>query len=623
MPRLPLVLALLVSVATSAAEIPISAVRYVPGSNQYTRRDPVVLTHGDGFLVTWEQALFGAYYPAIVARSYDADGNPRGPEEVNLGTAGLVWTGEHYLAIETVSGGRWGISFPQPQVYVRRLNPDLTAAAPVREYFTGTRGSRLFSVAWNGTHAAALVVLDHKRLLLFDRDGALVSDTPVEANVTTIAPQGDTFLLISGTRRMHVTEGNGRYALTDRYGEAAHLTILDASGVETDRVPIAGARSTSWDGSRWHTATVDADGRVCTSDFTRATDVRTKCRVIADAKLAAIGAIPGRTLLAWLGADEQIVTDNGIASMARVFSHALASAVDATGLLLAWQQDGNILLGGITTDGLPRREFLIPNEGPYGEGLKIAPNGDVSLLVWRRSSEIFAMRLTAEGAPLHPILALGTGADVEVVPVADGWLVAQTSEDRVYTTPISREAIVGTRQEIAAGAAVYHSVLLAAVPDGALVIWAPWELTHRNAQRVDRNGIPVGMANRIEQTTYPALACSATACLVPTYSVPTIDALLLDFDGRPLGEPKPMLPRVDDVIADVVAMPDGSFRVYTARDIAVVGPDGTPRGVTRWSDQSREVAGVEVFEGRTYLFYTRDGRVYLRDLRERSRAVRH
>ncbi|HVE73098.1 MAG TPA: hypothetical protein VNI54_17155 [Thermoanaerobaculia bacterium] len=623
MPRLPLVLALLVSLSASAGEIPITPLTYAPSSVQYTRRDPVVLTHGDGFLVTWEQALFGAYYPVTAGRAYDADGNPLRPEETILGSRGILWTGEEYLVINDVPAGRWGITLPQPLVRLRRLHQDLTDAAPEVGHFTGTSGSQLLSAAWNGTHAAALVILDHKRLLLFDRQGALVSDTPADVNATTVAPKGNTFLLLSGTRTMHVTEGNGRYAVADQYGEADHIAILDANGAEVERVLIAGARSTSWDGSRWHTATLDSAGRVCTSDFTSAADVRTQCRTIAGAKSPAVGAIPGRTFLAWEGADEQIVSDSGIASTMRVLYNALASAVDATGLLLAWQQDG-IRFGGFTVDGRRRQEFFIP--GQYGEQLQLAPNGDLTMILWRSNSEFFAMRLTAEGQPLHPILALGRGNHARVVAVNDGWLVARTDEDRVYATPISREAVAGTPQEIASGAALFHTIALAAVPGGALVTWSASELTHVNARRLDDNGIPVSMANTLPRGVFSFMACSASACLVPLYTTATVDVILIDFDGRPLTEPKPLMARAEnDVVSKVAAMPDGSFRLYTIREIGFVAPDGTPRGSMRWQDGTIApfIAGVEVFNDRTYFFYSRDGRVYLRDLPPRSRAVRH
>ncbi len=620
MPRLPLFLALLLSFTAFAGEVQIDETRYVTAGPNYTRDPREIVTSGDGFLVTWQQYLFGAYYPAVAVRAYDADGNALRPEQTIAGNRPRIfWTGDAYLAIDDVPRPRFGFTLPQPQVFAQRLARDGSLLGPKRGYVVGTRGSELLSAAWNGTRAAGLFHLESRRLMIFDREGALLSDTPVEDSINSVAPKGDSFLLLPRKLRA-ITAGNDRYAAIDA-GDSDRVVILDANGQELEQLSITRARSLSWDGSAWYTAVNDSAGRVCTIAFTSASDMRTQCRESTGAQPVA-GAIPRRTFLAWKESNEVIATDSGIASIDHVNHAALASAVDATGLLLAWNDGGGMRFGGFTRDGQRRPEFVIPEQ--RGDGLQLAPNGDLTLIVWRTADGVFAMRLTAEGQPLHPILALGRGDHARVVSTGGGWLVARNADEHVLVTPISRDAVAGAEQELAANAAIYEAVALAATPDGALVRWIASDRAHSIVQRVDRNGIPIGIANELDPGAI-AFACSAPACIAVIQRPATYAVQPIDFDGRALGEPRTLMSYDNDAVVRVQAMPDGSFRVFTRWLVGIVAADGTPRGSARWNDDATiAVSSAEVFEGRTWFFYSRDGRVYLRDLPQpRLRAVRH
>lgn len=615
MPRLLLVL--LVALCLSAGELRLSDLTYVPRSTDFSRRDLVVVGGGDGFLVLWTENLFGAYHPGWYGRAYDADGNPLQPEAGFIGSPYAVWTGERYLVIDpTEYVPRGQFYYPVPLITVRQFHRDGTPAARERGYLEGMTWSEVFSVFWDGTHVMALVKVEHKRVLRFDRHGALVGDTRVDDDVVAIAPNGSSLFQLRGTERRVMAGADGRYAIAG----PASIAIVHASGVEVDNVPIA-ARTLSWDGRAWHTAYLDGQGRVCTASFTRSTDVRRDCRVIPDATQPAVGAIPGRTLLAWEDRpSKQILTGVGIASMTHAPQTAYASTIDATGLLAAWYDRG-IQLGGLRHDGTRRETFVIPDTRAHA--IELAANGDQSLIVWRAVDELFAMRLEANGAPLHPILPLGRGRQSDIVPNGDGWLVVRADEERVVATTISREAVLTGEHVVAERKA--EAVDVAAAGDGFLVA------TGSSLQRLDRHGIAVGAA--VGHEAARRLDCARRACLVAGAD----RIALVDHEGRPLREPQRLeLFAVWNVDARpdgsfrvhgsrqvVLPGPNGSFRVYTAQVVVAVAPDGAVRGTTEWSDEEVAVAGVEVLHGRTWFLYTRDGVVYLRDLPPRSRAVRH
>ena len=619
MPRLPLSLVLLIALSAAAGEIPLPDPPITQGSSiEVTRELPVVVAGDAGFLVVWNE-LFSLVYPnGAYARAYDADGRPLQPfaTEVGSTTPQVVWTGEEYLAVSAIARSRFGGYGPTFEML--RLRRDGTRAAPpVRhiDAFVQTGQGSVLSLAWNGTHAMALVSYAFSRhLLLLDREGTLVSDTPAGEDVVAVAAKGDSFFLLRGAGPRAISEGNGRYAVV----ENDWIAILDGNGAELERVPVAGARTLSWDGSRWHTAHGNADGRVCTTTFGTAADLETHCSLIPDATNPSVGAIPSRTLLAWEGADEQIVTHSGIASMFMVAQHALASTVDSTGLLLAWREGTNIRLGGLNHEGTRRPVFFIPHFPVEDVGL--AANGGQSLIVFRSNGEVFAMRLEANGAPLHPILALGSGDSPRVVAHGGGWVVIrQSGEVHVLLTSISGDAIVLAEREITTGAMAYSVPSIASAGDGLLVGW-----THGSGgfqlQRLDANAAPIGAPANLGPGTAARIGCGPNACLVALHQN-GVAAILVGHDGLPLSGLRPI--GMPGVVERVVAQPDGSFRVYTREAVAVVAADGKPRGWFRWIAEPVEWAGVETFNGRTLFFYDRDGRAFLRDLPQRSRAVRH
>ncbi|HEX6084756.1 MAG TPA: hypothetical protein VF266_09545, partial [Thermoanaerobaculia bacterium] len=279
-----MLLVLLVAFSLSAAEIPLSEVQYGPARDDRSREHPLVVPNDDGFLVVWSEYQFDAYYAGDYGRAYDAEGNPLTSAEIPIWSRDVVWTGESYLAIDVVEWDRRRpFYFPIPQVRTQRLDRDGTPAGTELGFFEGMTGANLLSMAWNGTHLGALVMLEYKRLLRFDAQGQLVSDTPVDAGVVTVAPDGSDFFFFRGTQTRVIAGDHGRYAIDGPNS----IPIIDASGVEIDNVPIA-TRTLTWDGSAFHTAYVDAEGRVCTATFTSSIDVRRDCRVIAGARDPAV-----------------------------------------------------------------------------------------------------------------------------------------------------------------------------------------------------------------------------------------------------------------------------------------------------------------------------------------------
>ncbi|HEX6084893.1 MAG TPA: hypothetical protein VF266_10245, partial [Thermoanaerobaculia bacterium] len=344
-------------------------------------------------------------------------------------------------------------------------------------------------------------------------------------------------------------------------------------------------RTLTWDGSAFHTAYVDAEGRVCTATFTSSIDVRRDCRVIAGARDPAVGVLPRRQFLAW-EVGRQIVTDSGMASIEPVPQLAADTTIDATGLLVAWIENG-IQLDGLRHDGTRRQRFFIPDTRASRVSLA------EGFILWHAAENVYGMRLDAHGAPLHPILDLGTSVDAHVLRNGDGWIVLRldpASEPHyVKTTTISADAVV-TGEHFAG--TDRGNVAFAAAGDGFLVV------TQTALQRIDRHGLPVGApvpfdGNAIDRR----IACSARECLI----VVGMRSIVVDHHGRTLRDWQPL--RLDAPLADVKALDGGPPRIFT-----------NPHGAG---------GGVEVLGRRTFYFYTRDGRVYLRDVPPRTRAVRH
>ncbi|HYC87747.1 MAG TPA: hypothetical protein VEO54_00925 [Thermoanaerobaculia bacterium] len=572
-----LLLVLLVAFSLSAAEIQVSDLQYGPAEAHFVRQWPIVIGGGDGFLVVWSESLFIVHPAGDWGRAYDADGSPLSPGRIAIGSRHVVWAGESYLAVDAAELGRRGFPYhPVPTITVRRFRRDGTPAGPKLDYLEGRNGAQVLSIAWNGTHVAALVIKDHRRLLLFDAEGRLVGDTPVEGDVVAVAPNGDSWFFLRGAQPRLIAGDRGRYAIAG----PESITIVDANGVEIDNVPIV-TRWLSWDGDAWHAAYAEGEGRVCTAVFTSSADVRRNCRILAGARNPAVGAIPRRTLLAWEGPNSQILTDDGIASLTYARQVASAATLDATGLLAAWLEGGSIRLGGLRHDGTRHPQFFIPDV--HAHQVQLAPN----FIVWHSLDELLGMRLDDNGAPLHPILSLGRGTRARVVRYRDGWLVVRNDAGRIVATTISGRGVITSEEEVSTVGGDGFDV--AAAGDRFLVVPGV-ELTR--------------------------VACNDAACLVVTYR----GAQLVDHDGRPLREPQPL--QLTSPLAEVRAHGDG-FRVYTTAEIVTVAGDGTVRGAVQWNDGPNAWGDVEIFRGRTIFFYTRDGIAYLRELTSRSRAVRH
>lgn len=612
MPRSILSLVLLLAASTAfPAETAISDVRIFPGGPEFIRHMPVVVA-GDGFLVLWQER--DPIYPGpIMARAYDADGMPLQAAAVDIRAGAFwptaVWTGTEYLVVSGVGYGKLGTSsYPVGSVAVTRLRRDATPVDVASQTYLYSRfPSAVLSLAWNGTHALAVVgTADGVRhLLLLDREGRVVSDTVASADIVAAAADGDGFFLLRRDQGIAVAAGGGRFAAIN--GDS--VSILDRSGVVLEHVVIGGRsmRSIAFDGAAWVTAYLDGEGRVCTASFTSANDIRRSCRATVNAAAPSVAALPRRTFAAWEEPKAtQIVTDGGLASTMVAQQVAPASAVDATGLLVAWYESGAVRIGGLKHDGTRREEHVITEEGGRP---RIASMADGSLVVWSSVDDgVRAIRVDASGVPIPPLMDLGDGLFPNVASDGDGWIVVHEHDSQVVVTSISAGGFVAGVYEISFGEHARHHPVVAAVSGGYLVAWAERdESPEIMLQYVNRSALPLAAPVRVGEGSSPAIGCGAGGCLVVWRDADDVlRGVPVDQHGRPAGEertfgnfgnsPAEVVPTL------VVPAHDGSFRVFR---------DSVPG-----------LGGVESFRGRTVLVYSRDGRVYVRNLHPRSRAAR-
>lgn len=613
MPRSILSLVLLLAASTAfATEVAISDVRILPRGPEYVRHTPVVVP-GDGFLVLWQER-HPVYPGPIMARAYDEDGRPLQVAAVDIRAGAFwptaVWTGSEYLVVSGVGYGKFGTSsYPVRSVAVTRLRRDGTRVeVPSQTYLYSRYPSVVLSLAWNGTHALAVVgTADGLRhLLLLDREGGLVSDTVASSDIVAAAADGDGFFLLRRDQGIAVAAGGGRFAAIN--GDS--VSILDRSGVVLEHVVIGGRsmRSIAFDGTAWVAAYLDEEGRVCTASFTTASDMRRSCRATVNAAAPFVAALPRRTFAAWEEPKgSQIVTDGGLASTTAAQQVTPSSTVDRTGLLVAWYERGGIRVGGLKHDGTRREEHVITEE----DGLpRIATMGDSSLVVWSSFDHgVRAIRLDPTGAPIPPLIDIGSGLFANVASNGDGWLVVHEDESRVRITSITPGGFIAGVYEISFGDQARHRPVVAAVPDGYLVVWA--EGLDDNApimlQHVNRFALPLAAPVAVGTGSYPAIGCAEGGCLVVWRDATgVVRGIPVDHAGRVAGEergfgdfgnsPGELVPTL------VVPAQDGGFRVFR--------------------DAEPQLGGVETFRGRTVLVYSRDGRIYARDLVPRARAVR-
>ena len=595
MPRL--LLLFLVAFPLFSAEIPLSDVRTSTAS-EYTRQS-LGIAGGDGFLLMWEEWYGSVYRQGMMVRAYDTDGVPLRPAatEVDFGIgARAVWTGSEYLVIAGVNLGRLGATDnPTPTVIVTRVQRDGTPVDAVpHRYVTERRTAGVASVAWNGTHVLAVIAAgDGRHLLRLDAEGNLVSDTITLANIVAVAPDGDDFFLLEGSRGVAVAEGDGWYAIL---GADGHVTLLDEEGTERERVLLDtrfAPRSMAYDGSRWFVAHLDEAQRLCTSAFGRDGKVTRNCRVEPEAAEPLVAASPRRTLTAWRRAPNQVVTDSGIASVRTIRQITPDSTIDAAGLLVVWREDYEIRIGGLRHDGTRRAEHVVATVG-------FRPRVVPGMVVWNHHAPaVRGQRLDAEGAPVGPVLELGPGNGAEVATTGDGWLVAYSSSGDVHLRYISPEGIVAGFSGADSELNEYADPVIGATATGYVVAWRA-RSQDIMVQRFNRRGQALSAPVTIAEGSRVGVGCNTRTCAIVWESNEALTGMLLDGEPRALGMP-----------ARCCSM---------ARIFVTVDEDGTIR-----ADQDADsdtLGGVETFRGRNVLVYTRDGRVYVRDIAPRMRSSR-
>lgn len=619
MPRwiLPFVLSLF-SFPSFAAEVAISDVRALPGPSHSIRFSPSVVS-GDGFLVLWEQRYGPGYPEAAAVRAYDAHGVPRGLGATNLVVSvyspRAVWTGTDYMIVAGPTFGRWGAStIPYPSIVVERVRPDGTRIdVPPQQHLPATRPSSVLSLAWNGTHALAVVAGgdSQRHLLLLDGEGQLVSDTVTGEDIVAAAPNGADFFLLRRDQGTAIAAGGDRFAVVN--GDA--IAILDRAGMLLESFAIGrGMKSVAYDGTRWVTAHLDAAG-VCTATFTSASDVQRSCRSTTEVPASPSAAGSGREVLtAWEEpATTQIMTDSGLASTFIAAQRVNDTAVDASGLLVVWQEGQRLVAGGLHSDGTRREQHMLTESG---FNARVASLGDRSLVVWS-SGVVQAIVLDGDGSPLLPVAELGFGQSPRVAANSEGWVVVQDAGSRVTATYVTRDGIVGGVHDFGRDDAhvPQYGPDIAAVSDGYVVVWMQLgsEGLDVISQKLTRFGLPVGPqivlgnAGTAYASGYDAsfIGCAGDRCLVVwRRDLVTYVGRYVDRSGAPIaveetfpsGEPGRQLPSV------VISPVGGQLRIFR-----------TDEGI----------GGVETVNGRTLLVFSRATQIFARDLLPRIRAARH
>ncbi|HVG23283.1 MAG TPA: hypothetical protein VND45_03945, partial [Thermoanaerobaculia bacterium] len=580
MPRRVLTLVLfLFSFSSFAAEIAISDVRVVPGNSDSTRFAPSVVSSGDGFLVLWEQRVFAPGYPQKGAvRAYDAGGVPYSPAATHLAASVYsprgVWTGTEYLIVAGTPFSRFG-SYPTASLVVERVRPDGTLVdVPQPRHLNAQRPSAVLSLAWNGTHALAVVAGGdgQRHLLLLDREGRFVSDTVTTDDIVAAAPTSVAeFFLLRRDQGTAIAAGGDRFAVVN--GES--ISILDRAANVLESFAI-GRRMTSvaYDGTRWVTAYLDDASRVCTATFTGARDVQRSCRFTTNA--AANPSAAGsrrRVFTAWEEpVAAQIMTDSGLASTAIAGQVVKDTAVDASGLLVVWQDGQRVIAGGLRPDGTRREQHVVAERG---YDARVASAGDRSLVVWS-DGVLRASVLDGTGRPVLPGIELGFGTYPRVAANDQGWVVVQDAESRVKATYVTRHGIVAGVQDFGDDEAYVpqYGPDIAAVSDGYVVVWMQraeegYEII---SQKLTRFGLPLGArmvlgnAGTAYATGYDgtAIGCSGDRCLVVwRHELVTYVGRYVDRSGAPIGieetfpsgEPRRQLPSV------VIAPVGGQLRI--------------------------------------------------------------
>lgn len=632
-----LFVALLVCLSALAAEVPVSETTRTEIAETIgtTRHVPIVAAGDDGFLVAWEERNFASRPGPIALRAYDANGVPRQRVQTHVPyhtfTPRAVWTGSEYLLVyaNDFRFSYWGM-------YAVRVSADGTLINPPGTSIVDDYGSVL-DLVWDGLYAWALVQDNGgTHLIQLDPQGHAISTMQVNgATALAVTPRSERPYVLHAMEGDLAASRPGGIATLDDADNGEIVSLRDESGVVTNSFMIAPAgtriRNLAWDGSAW-IAVYASNDQLCTLRFTSAADLTSNCSAsgrVFDPWIA-VGS-HGR-FLAWTEGEAQyasghgqVVTTGGIASIAPIPQFFPAATVDAGGILVAWLEEAQIHIGGLTGEGARREERVLQSDW-IGQHIGLASAGEQSLLVFvEEIGKVRATILDVRGVPILTRIPLGPGGNPNedsaprVIAHGRNWLVTWRTDNDVVSTLVSPSGNANGLQHYDVGKGDRYAV--AATNSGFLFVRTKPDRVIVN--RLDPNGLLIGEATIAEaiSPSLPFIGCGER-CLV-TWAESGGRGIVADAGGTPLSGVNDFGSVVISVEATLRAQADGSFLVYRDSEVFRISANGSLLGRSSWTDASVQLANVIELRGRILFVYARDRRIYVRDFEPRGRAVRH
>lgn len=374
-------------------------------------------------------------------------------------------------------------------------------------------------------------------------------------------------------------------------------------------------RSIVWDGRAW-LAAYATETSVCTVRFTSEIDLTSECEAQTTPRTPSIAAGSRRTFKAWGRALEQILTDDGIASLVPASQIYPTATVDAQGLHVAWIEDGRIRSsrGARIDDGSKAVAF-------------VRLSGDLAM--WVADGAVWSKRIGAFGAAVH----LGAGsAPVSVAANDRGWVVAWVQAKQLVSTFVTANGDPTGLEQFGSPAVEHTSPRVAATPAGFIVAWNEMEGRKARviAEPLDANGRRVSGGIHLTGDESPgaigsrvSLGCNMQRCLVVWRGV---YAMVIGHDAKPISEPR-FNSGADAYESVVVPRRDGTFDIYSGPFVTSVDGDGKQIAFRRWAPDMLSLGAIVPHGDSLFAVYARSvnawPRVFVRDLASRSRAARH
>ena len=642
----PLVLLLLAS-SLFAAEIPISQPEVIPIDLGEAHAQTPGVAAGDGFAAVWSERFNFTDVAVTKLRTYDDDGTPRQTLPVIVGagnTPHVFWNGSEYVVVLAVPFSRFGSTSPLPSIVAVRVRPDGTVVPGFETLATARSGSTVIAVAWDGANALAAVNHNNSQhLLLLDRDGRLVTDTPIAYVPADIAVKpGGGFFVLRADQGSAIAAGGDRFAvLSNLSSKSGGVTaaILDSAGTELERFTLAGeggyAATVAWDGRAWVGAYV-VHGSLCTARFTSSADVGRTCGPSGSASSPALAVGPRGVFKVW-NESGQVATDAGIASTTLSTITVANATVDDRGLVAAWIETvpggAQIRIGGVNNDGTPRPEYGLPVPITMYDSVRLAHAGNQTLLVWSQGGSMHGALLDESLEPPESYLGFRDGTRPAVAARGNEWLIVWAAPTGIEAEHMSAAGGVTELVEFG-GPAIQFEPAVAATSSGYLVVW--WESeqgqTRLVVEPLDAGGKRTRGGNRIVENrvpiTYPAVGCGPQTCLV-TWSGGSGEmwATLVRHDGTKISAEQVFSAPVLTPVPIIEPLADGSFLVWHGSNVTPVSKTGVPGLTQRWTSQSVGLANIVNWRGNRTAVYSRRengaSRLFAFELTGRARSVRH